>query len=249
MSLLDDLGTDLEQESAALDAAVAPLDDRGWNTATDAEGWSVRDTVAHLHASDRAGLAALRGEDLTAFVATVLAAGYDGPDLLTDWRSDRDALRTGVLTRPSEAGRIPWFGPPMSPASFLTARLMETWAHGVDVLGAQGLPLVPTARLRHVADLGVRTRGWSYTIRGLPVPPDAPFVELVAPDGTPWTWGEPDAADRVTGSALGFCLLVTQRRHPQDTDIRASGSDALQWLDIAQAYAGPPGSGRARFHE
>lgn len=75
--------------------------------------------------------------------------------------------------------------------------------------------------------------------------PDEEFrVELTGPSGL-WTYGPPDAAQRVTGPALDFCLLVTQRIHRSDTAVRAEGPDADRWLDIAQAFAGPAGPGRA----
>jgi uncharacterized protein (TIGR03084 family) len=133
----------------------------------------------------------------------------------------------------------------MSPASFATARLMEYWAHGQDVADALGVRRTPTARLRHICHLGLRTRGFSYSNRGL-TPPDVPVaVELEAPDGSTWTYGEPSAQERVTGTAEDFCLLVTQRRHRGDTALVASGTTAQEWLGIAQCFAGPPGPGRA----
>ena len=46
------------------------------------------------------------------------------------------------------------------------------------------------------------------------------------------------------GPALDFCLLVTQRRHRDDVAIGVEGRAADEWLDIAQAFAGPPGDGR-----
>jgi uncharacterized protein (TIGR03084 family) len=132
----------------------------------------------------------------------------------------------------------------MSAASSVTARLMETWAHGQDVADTLGVVRRPTLRLRHVAHLGVRTLGWSFRLRGLPVPDVPVRVELTGPDGAPWTWGPDDAADRVTGPAEDFCLLVVQRRHRSETALTASGPVADAWLDLAQAYAGAPGPGR-----
>jgi uncharacterized protein (TIGR03084 family) len=132
----------------------------------------------------------------------------------------------------------------MSAASSVTARLMETWAHGQDVFDAVGLVRRPTARLRHVAHLGVATRGWSFRLRGLPVPGTPVRVELTGPDGDLWTWGPEDAADRVSGPAEDFCLLVVQRRHRSATALVVTGPVADQWLDVAQAYAGDPGPGR-----
>jgi uncharacterized protein (TIGR03084 family) len=132
----------------------------------------------------------------------------------------------------------------MGARSFITARLMETWAHGQDVVDALGAHREPTDRLRHVAHIGVGARPFSYVTNGRQ-PNEAPIrVELVAPSGAEWTWGPEDAADRVTGPALDFCLLVTQRRHRADVDVVADGPNADEWLDIAQSFAGPPGTGR-----
>jgi uncharacterized protein (TIGR03084 family) len=141
--------------------------------------------------------------------------------------------------------RLPWYGPPMSLASSVTARLMETWAHGQDVLDTAGVARVPTARMRHVADLGIRALRYTYTVNGLPVPAEPIRVELAGPDGARWDWGPAEAANLVRGTALDFCLLVTQRRHRDDTALEATGAVARQWMSIAQAFAGPAGPGRA----
>ena len=69
-------------------------------------------------------------------------------------------------------------------------------------------------------------------------------VELTAPDGGTWAWGPADAADRVSGNAVDFCLLVTQRRHRDDLALRVVGDTATEWIGIAQAFAGAPGPGR-----
>lgn len=242
----ESLLADLAAEGEDLDRLVAPLGGAGWATPTPAEGWSVRDSIVHLHRSDGAALAALRGEDLAAYVDGVLAPSYAGSDaaLLADWRAGRTSLLAALEALPAGT-RIPWFGPPMGAASFVTARLMETWAHGQDVADALAVRRLPTARLRHVADLGVRTRGWSYALAQREIPAVEVAVALTAPDGATWTWGPPGAADRVTGSALSFCLLVTQRRHRDDLpNLVAQGDAAAEWLSLAQAYAGSPGARR-----
>jgi uncharacterized protein (TIGR03084 family) len=135
----------------------------------------------------------------------------------------------------------------MSAASSVTARLMETWAHGQDIADALEVTRPATARLRHVAHLGVATMSFSFQAHGQPVPTAPVRVELTAPgeDGTTWTWGPPEASDLVRGDALDFCLLVTQRRHRLDTGVRATGPVATAWLEVAQAFAGPPGPGRS----
>ena len=141
--------------------------------------------------------------------------------------------------------KMPWFGPPMSPTSMATARFMETWAHGLDVADALGITPERTDRVRQVAHLGVRTRNFAFATHGLDAPAEEFRIELVAPSGDLWVWGPEDAAQRVTGSAYDFCLRVTQRRHRDDLDLRATGPDADRWLDLAQAFAGPPGEGRS----
>jgi len=165
-------------------------------------------------------------------------------DVLRRWSDAGQALREALLAYPA-GERMPWFGPPMSPASMATARFMETWAHSLDVYDAAGHRPRPTDRIRHVAHLGVRTRDFAYSVHGQEPPSEQFLVQLTAPSGETWTWGPEDARQTVTGSAYDFCLLVTQRVHRDDTDLVATGADAEHWLSIAQAFAGPPGPGRA----
>jgi len=254
---LASLCDDLAAEHADLDVLVAPLSASQWDTMTPAEGWAVRDQIHHLGWFDLNGVLAI--DDPTAFTASMekMVGDFDGfeaqlaaeargmaaADLLAWWRAGRAQI-LDVMRRADPALRVPWYGPPMSLASFATARLMETWAHGQDVADALGATRTPTVRLRHIAHIGVRTRGFAYGLRGLPVPETDVRVELDAPDGSTWTWGSDDAADRVSGPALDFCLVVTQRRHVADTAVKADGALAQEWLGIAQAFAGSPGAGR-----
>ncbi|MFF8832429.1 TIGR03084 family metal-binding protein [Streptomyces sp. NPDC015131] len=255
----DALLTDLRDESEELDRLVAGLDPDAWATFTPAPGWTVAHQIAHLAWTDDAAL--LAATDPAGFAAHVAQALKD-PDgfvdegaeegaarppaaLLDRWRTGRARL-AGALAAVPAGTRLPWYGPPMSVASMATARLMETWAHGQDVADALGVTRAPSARLRHVAHIGVRARDYAYAVRGL-TPPAAPFrVELTPPGGgPPWTYGPEDAAQRITGPAHDFCLLVTQRAHRADLAVLAHGPDADRWLDIAQAFAGPAGPGRA----
>jgi uncharacterized protein (TIGR03084 family) len=260
-ALVSSLLADLEAESADLDARVTPLPASAWLTPTPAAGWDIRDTITHLNSSDLAALRAAtdpdgfeqfvvqmhssEGQAAGGFVDGSVAAGrsVDPLQLLMNWRADRQRLAEALRAVPDGA-RIPWFGPAMSVPSFITARIMETWAHGQDIVDALGQRREPTSRLRHIAEIGVRARPFAYAIHGLELPAAGVFVELEAPGGESWTWGPADAADVVSGSALDFCLLVTQRRHRDDVKLTVSGADALQWLAIAQAYAGAAGGGR-----
>jgi uncharacterized protein (TIGR03084 family) len=254
---LDDLLADLDAEHTDLDSLVAGLDEAGWARPTPAAGWAVRDQLSHLAYFDDAAVSAMT--EPTAFAALVDAAlaGADpmeehlrlgraltGPDLLAWWRASRGAMVAATRALP-DAARVPWFGPPMGVLSFVSARLMETWAHGQDVADAVGVRRVPTSRLRHIAHLGVRTRAFSYIVRGREPPGEPVAVVLTGPSGEIWEWGDAAvASDHVHGPALDFCLLVTQRRNLADTDLVVVGSGARQWLSMAQAFAGPPGPGR-----
>ncbi|MGI5482194.1 TIGR03084 family metal-binding protein [Streptomyces lavendofoliae] len=261
----DALLDDLREEGEELDRLVAGLGPDGWAAPTPAPRWTVAHQIAHLAWTDTAALLAVTDPDAfrrhteealgapDTFVDDGAEAGAADPPpaLLARWRDGRQRLSAALAAAPSGA-RFPWYGPPMSAASMATARLMETWAHGQDVADALGVTRVPTARLRHVAWIGVRARDHAYAVRGL-TPPAAPFrVELTAPDGSLWTYGPGDAAGdppaavagRITGPALDFCLLVTQRAHRDDVAVRAEGPEAERWLGIAQAFAGPAGAGR-----
>lgn len=248
---------DLRAESDALDALVAPLSAEQWSQPTPAAGWTIAHQIAHLLWTDRVALTSITDEaEFGRLLTTAMAdpAGFvdraaeelaatPPPQLLADWRTTRAELHAALRTVP--AGRkLLWFGPPMSAMSMATARLMETWAHGLDVADALGVRVPPSPRLRSIAHLGVRTRDFAFTVHGL-TPPAEPFlVELTAPGGDVWSWGPADAAQRVTGPALDFCYLVTQRRARSELDLTAVGADAQRWLQIAQAFAGPPGEGR-----
>lgn len=249
---------DLRAESQELDRLVADLSAEQWALATPAPGWSIAHQVAHLAWTDRSALRAVTDADgFRVLVEKALAApgsfvdegaeedaGLPPEELLARWRQGRTDLDSALRAGPPGA-RFPWYGPPMSAASMATARLMETWAHGLDVADALGVVRAPTDRLRHVARLGVRTRDFAHGVHGL-APPVGEFrVELTSPSGEMWAYGPEDAPQRVTGPALDFCLLVTQRAHRADLHLHAVGPDADRWLDIAQAFAGPPGAGRA----
>jgi uncharacterized protein (TIGR03084 family) len=251
---------DLVAESGSLDGVLSGVGAEQWSLATPATGWSVGDQVSHLAYFDGTMLQSLIAPQQFRVDAAILRAGGDdfsdriaaehrglpGRELLAWYRTARAALVDAYRTADPQR-RLPWYGPDMSPASSVTARLMETWAHGQDIVEALGAELVPTGRLRHVADLGIRAMRYSYAVNGLPQPTDTITVELIAPDGGRWTWGSANAANRVSGEALDFCRVVTQRRHPDDTGLVVTGPVAQQWISIAQAFAGPAGPERNRL--
>ncbi|MET9291132.1 TIGR03084 family metal-binding protein [Streptomyces sp. NPDC003077] len=248
---------DLRDESAELDALVAGLPPERWAAPTPAPGWTIAHQIGHLLWTDRQVLLAVTDPETfrkTAERALTLTESFvdEGAareirvppaELLARWRTTREEMWRALAAMP-EGDRLPWYATRMSAASMASGRLMETWAHGLDVADALGVTREPTARLRHIARLGVRARDYAYMARGLTPPQEEFRVELRAPDGGTWAFGPEDAAQTVTGDALGFCLLATQRAHRADVDVQARGADAEQWLGIAQAFAGPPGPGR-----
>ena len=260
MSVLDDLLADLAAESGQLRAVVADLDEQQWRTPTPAEGWDVATSIAHLAWTDECSVTAATDPaawdalvtaalaDMEGFVDEQALAGGAVPpaELLARWDASRAAVAEALRAASVTGAKVPWFGPPMSPASMATARFMETWAHGLDVHDALGVTAERTDRVRHVCHLAVRTRGFAYSVRSLAVPDAGVFVELTSPSGATWTWGPEGADQSVRGSAWDFARLATQRIHRDDTDLVAVGADADQWLDIIQAFAGPAGKGRER---
>lgn len=251
---------DLRAEQDDLDGLVAGLDDRQWAAATPSPGWRVAEQIAHLAYFDGAAAVAIaHPEAFLRLRSELLAVAVQGPgamddltlapyramapaDLLAAWRADRVRLADASASL-ADHDRVEWFGPSMGAKSFLTARLMETWAHGQDVVDALGLVRPVTDRLSHLARLGFITRSWSFTVRGRQVA-DVPIrVVLDAPSGGRWSFGDEDAPESIRGSAEDFCLVVTQRRHVDDTDLAVAGAAARDWMLVAQAFAGGPTEG------
>jgi uncharacterized protein (TIGR03084 family) len=260
--LLRQLIADLSAETKEFERLIADLSDNAWSSLTPAEPWTVLDQVTHLAYFDES--ATLAATDPTRFrreAAVLEARGDDYPDQLVQQfatMSPREALRwfraaratfIATFTTLDPDVTLPWYGPDMAPASSVTARLMETWAHKKDVADALGTTIEATARIKHIAHLGVRTFAYSFSVHGEPVPSGSVFVELEAPDGSRWCWGPPDAPDRISGAALDFVLVVTQRAHRDDTALVIAGPVATAWMSFAQAFAGAAGSGRARLDE
>jgi uncharacterized protein (TIGR03084 family) len=258
---LRELLEDLAAEQAALDEIVSRLTDEQWVATTPSPGWTVADQIAHLTYFDGTAALAITDPDRFVEVRDALygsaASGGAGADDLTlgayrslppaeelaSWRGNRERLQEAGATL-ADGDRVIWYGPSMSAKSFLTARLMECWAHGQDVADAVGAERPAGDRLRHIAQLGFITRGWSYVNRGEEPPAGTVRLELVSPAGETWTWGPEDADDVVRGPAEDFCLVVTQRRHVDDTRL-VCGDLGRHWLLRAQAFAGGPTDGPA----
>ncbi|MCB2148386.1 MAG: TIGR03084 family protein [Deltaproteobacteria bacterium] len=253
---MEKICTDLNAQYQELDDAVADLNKEKWYLQTPFYQWTIFDQVAHIAFFDREALLAIetpeRFKQSARQVMQILLSDGEWPSktnpllgaahpeqLISLWRKTRADL-LNRLRQMNARGRIIWYGPDMSARSFATARLMETWAHTQDVCDTLRLKRENTDRLRHVAHLGVTTFAWSFKIRKLSPPAITPRVELAGPSGERWVWGEPEALEKVCGSAEEFCLVVTQRRNLADTRLQCEGEHVRQWLAMAQAFAGIP---------
>ncbi|MFG1796288.1 TIGR03084 family metal-binding protein [Nocardia sp. NPDC049149] len=238
---------DLMAEGDALDALISAQDD--WSTNTPAAGWTIAHQIAHLAAADANVLIAIRTpEAFDTVVKQAEAGGSRHADLeaaagaaqpravlLEQWRAGRTEVAAALRDIPLDQ-EFPWFDSPLTAALMVPLRLMETWAHGQDIYDTVGVTHPPTSRLRHIATLGVLGVPLSYYAAQLPIPTDPFRVELTAPDGATWAWGPAAAEQQVQGSALDFCLRVTQRRPLAETGLTAAGADAQQWLKIARVF-------------
>ncbi|WP_225800889.1 TIGR03084 family metal-binding protein [Streptomyces sp. NK15101] len=257
MDTLNDVLKALAADIDEVEDLVRDLDAADWNKPTPAPGWSIADQVAHLTFIFRLAKTAAADPDTFRGIAAQAAGNFDGAvnaalkqfngfppkELLARFRAEGDASVESLAAVP-ENSVVPWLVNPLPPAVLASAGIMELFGHGQDIADALGVRREPTERLRHLVFFAFLTRDFGYLSRGL-TPPAEPFrIEVTAPSGEIWAYGPEDAANKVTGPAQDFCLLVTRRRHRDDLALVATGEEADRWLDIAQAYRGPAGEGR-----
>mgnify|MGYP001256114068 CR=1 FL=1 len=256
---------DLRAEGEALYELLSTLDSDDWARTTPFKQYSAYDVVAHLHTTDHAATVALKQPDEFRAMTrardpaiAITGSGARLPDLESGealrerWLQDLNSL-CDLLAEVDIKLRVPWFGPDMSVRMFASARQMETWSHGQDIYDLLHAPRTHTDRLRNIAQIGVRTYGWTFVNRNLEVPEPPPYVRLTAPSGEIWEWNEPDEANRIEGDAVQFCRVVTQGRNIADTALAVTGDTATRWMSMAQCFAGgpqePPGPGERAWSE
>lgn len=246
---------DFRAESAALYRVVAGVREAHLEVATAFNGWTINDVIQHLHhfnimarlsleepdrfIAEYAKVAAMRAE--RGFVATSDAwlDGLRGKPLVEAWRKVSDEV-AGSFAKADPKQRVKWAGPDMSARSSITARLMETWAHGQEVYDLLGIVRQDGDRIRNIAHLGINTYGWTFTNRGETPPEPVPYVCLTAPSGATWEWGTASDDEYIAGDATAFCQVVCQTRNIADTDLAVTGANATRWMSLAQCFAGPP---------
>lgn len=257
---------DFLDESRALHALVADLDDATLARQTQFKQWSIDDVIGHLYFWNHAALLSLQSPDEFQSLFEPLAAhlgnggglkDYErqvqgdlkGQRLVRRW-AEQFELTGAAFTTADPSARVAWAGPSMSTRSSISARQMETWAHGQEVFDILGVEREDTDRIRNIVVLGVNTFKWTFAVRGETPPEPAPAVVLTSPSGEQWTYGEPQPDNHVTGLAVDFARVVTQTRHVSDTALVVVGEPANRWMENAQCFAGaanPPPAAGSRY--
>jgi len=251
---MKEIVNDLKAEQESLDGLLVTLTEAQWDLLTPAAPWTIKDSVSHIAFTDDVAIATTKGDD--SYFELAFKVGYSfnevgvekgramKPSEVLKWWRDSRAIMDGILINMDARARLPWFSLPMGARAFATARLMETWAHGIDCYDTVGVQPVDTDRLRHVCFMACQARPFAYQAHGLPAP-EAPIrVEVALPSGTLWTNGPEGAENYIRGKAGDFCRVAVQRRHWKDTTLEIHGSEAKQFMEVAQTYAGPAGPGR-----
>jgi uncharacterized protein (TIGR03084 family) len=247
---------DFRQECNALVELLVDQPDTVFQHATLFKGWTINDVIGHLHMFNVAARLTLEDArkfaDFFAPVSADLKAGksmlesqnvwldgLQGRALFDTWCEECESI-ANIYAATDPKQRITWAGPDMSARSSITARQMETWAHGQEVFDCLGQRRVDSDRIKNIAHLGVSTFGWTFINRKEEVPQPAPHVVLTAPSGAVWEWNDPQDDNRISGPATDFCQIVTQTRNVADTSVKTSGDIATRWMAIAQCFAGKP---------
>jgi uncharacterized protein (TIGR03084 family) len=247
---------DYRDECDALYALLTDIGAAQWSQPTQFKQWTLNDVLGHLHMFDYAARLTLEGPHaFPAFwdsLSRARAAGHsmveytriwlrgcEGAELLARWHDFSHEVADSYLHL-DPAQRVKWAGPDMSVRSCISARQMETWAHGQAAFDMLGRVRAEHDRIRNIAIMGINTFGWTFANRGRAVPAAKPYVRLSSPSGAVWEWHSPEERNRIEGSAVEFCQVVTQTRNIADTALRVSGELAYEWMSMAQCFAGPP---------
>ena len=237
---------DLLEEGSELNLMLSELGPNQWQDTTPFKSWTVNQVVQHLHGSDIMAVMALKDEknfrqmqSNMAQVTKLMHPDIEGLDLHQRWW-EYFCEMCDLLAELDPKKRVPWFGPDMGVMMFSTARQMEAWSHGQDIFDMFGRNRINKERLKNIVVIGVKTYGWTFINRGLPVPEPAPYIELIGPNAELWEFNERDDQNYVKGDAAEFCHVVTQGRNIEDVELEVLGGPATEWMKIAQCFAGPP---------
>lgn len=245
---------DFADESEALYQLIKDKSDADLGLGTQFKYWTLEDIISHLHVwncaadmslNDEPAFMEFMGEvmkdlptgNLRAFEERWLN-GLSGRELVQAWYEFYRGMNTRFSAADPKA-RVMWAGPSMSVRSSITARLMETWAHGQAIYDVLGVERVDTDRIKNIVVLGINTFEWTFKNKGELIPEHMPYVRLTSPSGDIWQYGTPNNDVRIVGLATEFCQVVTQTRSIFDTSLKTRGELAKKWMSIAQCFAGP----------
>ena len=245
---------DFIDECDVLAAQFETLASDDWTKPSQFKQWSCNDILVHLHFwNAQADLSLVDPEKFKLEIAAIHSEiNSDGMRAMENRRIDErgrpllerwQQLYRDMGPRWSTLDprlRVQWAGPDMSVRSSITARQMETWAHGQAVFDLLGKRRDESDRIRNIVVLGVNTFGWSHKVRSVNVPEQMPSITLTAPSGEVWEYGDAASDNSIEGSAVEFARVVTQTRNIADTSLVVSGEIAVDWMAHAQCFAGPP---------
>ena len=241
-----ELLSDLVAEQQFLDQFLQKISPKDWERPTPAKGWSIRDTISHLADSAELAADALNGgsrievyrsaPDLDALRQEAVKKGRKMrfQDVIEWWRGGR-AKVVEPLSHMDAEKRIEWIAGAMSARTFATMRLMENWAHGLDIYAAMKAQIEDTARIRHVCFLGWKTLPYAFKTADMDYSPVR--VEVMGPGYAKWVFGPEDTDQVVKGPAGEWARLSVHRIKRKDAkNLKAIGETAETALEVVRAY-------------
>ena len=245
---------DLLAEQAQVDVLVQDFSEEDWNKmASYCTTWKLKDVIAHIAFFDYCAAELLngRGESVNAVADAfsdqdehyhvLKCQDMTGAEILSWWREQRTIMNEAFIAGGPKS-RVPWAAgiPPMSNRSLASARLMELWAHSVDIYDALGIEPVVKDRIASTLFLSWQGRPNMYNVNGLTFDPEVPmYLELTLPSGEVWAKGDPASPNYIKGSARDWALVAIRRRNWMDADLEVVGDEARTYASIVQTYAGP----------
>ncbi len=245
---------DLLAEQAQVDVLVQDFTEDEWmRMASYCDTWTLKDVICHIAFFDYCAAELLCGRGASVNEVADATSEQDdhyhvlayrdksGAEILNWWREQR-AIMTEKFMELGPKGRVPWAAgiPPMSVRSLASARLMELWAHSVDVYDALGIEPVVKDRITSTLFLSWQGRPNMYNVNGLEFNPETPmYLELILPSGDLWAMGTPNDENYIKGMARDWALVAIRRRNWMDTDLEVMGDEARTYAGIVQTYAGP----------
>ena len=245
---------DFYNENKELYAILDSLSDKEFKTKTLFKNWTFNDILRHLHIWNYASNLSLSNNkewekfsiqakslitssnNLREFEAFFLN-GIEGKKLLEIWKNFYTEV-THNFKNEDPKRRIKWVGPDMSVISSISARHMETWAHGQAIYDSLGIKRKSKDRIINIVIIGNNTFKWSYLVNKLKVPIEIPYLKLIAPSEIIWEFNDPKNSNKIEGSAEDFCKVVTQVRNIKDVNLELVGNISKEWMSIAQCFAG-----------